>query len=240
MPAPLDLTGRRFGGLTVQECGPRVTYGGLPQWSWITRCDCGAVEAFPQKRLTSGRQIACTRCSLPKCGICGTPFERKNPNQRYCSEECAAEAEKRNGREHYHRKTAADPGFNHRRGRRATARADENTREKRKAAQAAHRQRVREDPERRERAREYSREYARAWRDLLRLDPEEYERWKRERAEKTRDYSREWAAKWRARLTDEQREELRLRRIERDRQKALDELMQIVAVAKNKKGRDRI
>lgn len=103
-PAPLDLTGRRFGALTVLERGPRVTYGGTGMWSWRVRCDCGATETYPQKALTKKSGVrSCQRCRRPICDVCGEPFERSNPNQRY-HPECAAEVQRQHWRDYYYRK----------------------------------------------------------------------------------------------------------------------------------------
>ena len=56
MPNGLDLTGQRFGRLTVEgltdrrDCGNRV---------WRCRCDCGAITCQPTRALRSGIVISC-------------------------------------------------------------------------------------------------------------------------------------------------------------------------------------
>lgn len=231
MPVPLNLTGRRFGALTVIEVGPSVIYGGTAQRSWHAACSCGRHETYPQKRLTSGRVTACSVCSQPKCERCGQPFERASPSQRFC-EDCAPENRRRQFRESYYRRRTADPeGVAHkaraaRMKRMATDPEAERARQR--ANQRLYRERVRADTERLDRVRAYDRAWKQAQRDLLRLDPVEYESWLARNREAQRAYQREWRRRWRESLTAEGREAQREYHRERRRQAALAELLQIV------------
>ncbi len=51
----LDLTGQRFGRLTVLE--PAENIGG--RTAWLCRCDCGQETAVKTCRLRSGRAVSC-------------------------------------------------------------------------------------------------------------------------------------------------------------------------------------
>lgn len=95
MPAPIDLTGRRFGCLLVLGQQGWVKFGRI-QSAWLCRCDCGAEETLPLARLPyrdgGNRKDAatcCTQCRQQKdCVICGRGFSgRRNT----CSDECRAE-----------------------------------------------------------------------------------------------------------------------------------------------------
>ena len=75
MPAPLDLTGRRFGHLVAlaRERGSRPA-------RWLCRCDCGAGTIAPLRRLSSAadgdrRAVrACEACRSRRCAVCGAPY----------------------------------------------------------------------------------------------------------------------------------------------------------------------
>ena len=55
MPKALDLTGQRFGRLTVTEC-----LGSINGYRyWAVKCDCGNEELVPSGRLNSGRTKSC-------------------------------------------------------------------------------------------------------------------------------------------------------------------------------------
>lgn len=63
MPAKIDLTGRRFGKLTVLYRAPaHLSYrspGGTTISRWVCRCDCGKETLVMGNNLTSGRTISC-------------------------------------------------------------------------------------------------------------------------------------------------------------------------------------
>lgn len=56
-----DLTGRKFGKLTVIERGRNVYYGKEKQEfpAWVCECECGAVKLVPGHHLRSGRVKSC-------------------------------------------------------------------------------------------------------------------------------------------------------------------------------------
>ena len=56
-----DLTGQRFGKLTVIERGENIYYGKDRQEkpAWVCRCDCGAIKLVPGMFLRSGRVKSC-------------------------------------------------------------------------------------------------------------------------------------------------------------------------------------
>ena len=108
MPAQKDLTGQRFGRLTVLRKEGRVTYGGKPQAAWRVRCDCGREEVYPQNRLPHTSSIArssravtaCSHCSAPPCVVCGEPVlvgSRSNT----CSESCYRQHRRAQWRDSY-------------------------------------------------------------------------------------------------------------------------------------------
>jgi len=76
MPAPVDLTGARFGSL-VAESRTRHTDG---KTAWVCRCDCGRTTTVPTIRLSSvaddnPRAIrACEACRSRQCAICGALY----------------------------------------------------------------------------------------------------------------------------------------------------------------------
>lgn len=68
MPQRIDLTGQRFGNLTVREWVPGAKRDG----AWRCTCDCGGEHIARGHHLTGGRIISCG-CVRPKHGCKGTP-----------------------------------------------------------------------------------------------------------------------------------------------------------------------
>lgn len=113
MPAPLDLTGRVLGLLTVLGRGERVRYGSWQQ-GWICRCQCGTVLTVPQNRLPHaewvtrfpGRVVsACLACRGNPCRVCGENIPLRGDGHGRpvtCSPECKTEYQQRRWREGYH------------------------------------------------------------------------------------------------------------------------------------------
>lgn len=54
MPAPLDLTGKRFGRLFVIQADTSKKLR-----SWMCKCDCGKTTVIPTNKLTSGHTQSC-------------------------------------------------------------------------------------------------------------------------------------------------------------------------------------
>lgn len=93
MPPPLDLTGQRFGKLTVVRLGLSAQYNGRAQNLWVARCECGDERAYSQDRLmrpdASPHAIRhCPKCRTRACIECGTEFTVIHGPERYCSDQC--------------------------------------------------------------------------------------------------------------------------------------------------------
>lgn len=116
MPAAIDLTGRRFGLLTVLSRGKKVKWG-CWQYAWLCRCDCGAQISVPQRRLpyresipASHRIDACDDCRAKSCAVCGGPIPASS-SATTCSNECRREAARQYHLSRYHKKMDSDPDF---------------------------------------------------------------------------------------------------------------------------------
>lgn len=77
MPKAVDLTGKKFGKLTVGEyVGSRISSGKLRRYYKAT-CECGGTIELPGERFKSGQTASCgcmrwrTGPSNPKWGGCG-------------------------------------------------------------------------------------------------------------------------------------------------------------------------
>lgn len=199
MPAPIDLTGRVFGKLTVSRLGPTVQYGG-PCRSWVCRCECGEEITVPQKRLPyakwierlgSGRIVtACQTCSGGRCEICGAVIPRKRLPARTCKGECEETRRKRRGREAFRRRIERDPDLVRR------------NRQRR-------RERAARDPEYAERLRQWYRDQHRRRRERADADPEYAERLRRQSRDTYARHAERIQAERRARfqaLSPEQQE----------------------------------
>lgn len=67
MPKLIDLTGQRFGKLTVIQRGEDVHFSGKPCVCWVCRCDCGKIKTISGASLRSGHTKSCG-CSMVKHG----------------------------------------------------------------------------------------------------------------------------------------------------------------------------
>jgi hypothetical protein len=141
MPAPLDLTGRRFGALVVQVANGRVKWG---KWQtlWRCRCDCGADVDVPQNRLPhrdsippSHRVEACDDCRSRPCAVCGGPVPASSASAT-CSAACHDERKRQYHLAYYHRRAATDPEFAARMAERASRRYRDLTPDQRRAQNA--------------------------------------------------------------------------------------------------------
>lgn len=155
MPAPLDLTGRIFGCLTVLEQSGRVKFG-RDQAAWRCRCTCGREEIFATDQLVKRGIQDCAECRQADCVVCGkrVPLERGKKNT--CSDVCELVKVRAVQMEHYYRKVESDPQHN------VQAHA-------RRAARMA------ADPERSREAKEKERERMRRRAEALRADPQKLE-----------------------------------------------------------------
>lgn len=65
MPKALDLTGQRFGYLTVLQRVPDyVTSGGNKLRAWLCRCDCGIERVVTGAHLRRGKVKSCGKCGF--------------------------------------------------------------------------------------------------------------------------------------------------------------------------------
>lgn len=98
-----DLTGMRFGHLTVLDLVEMTTYGGRRQGLWHCRCDCGEELDLPTDKLPvterqresmmkSGRRLydRCEKCRAKTCPVCGRAFSYSHPSFICDRPECQA------------------------------------------------------------------------------------------------------------------------------------------------------
>lgn len=105
MPAPIDLTGRRFGRLVVLAPAGHVQFGNRMR-AWRCRCDCGVTITVPRVRLPYYRSIrqdfivdACPACRRGRaCKVCGTPFVPASSRSLTCSDACRDDLRRQNMR----------------------------------------------------------------------------------------------------------------------------------------------
>lgn len=72
---PLDLTGQRFGKLTViSEAEPHYQQNGNKKRRWLCKCDCGRETIVLQSNLTSNRGTKSCGCLAEKNGAKETPL----------------------------------------------------------------------------------------------------------------------------------------------------------------------
>ena len=95
-----DLTGKRFGKLTVLELAGRRQYERSSLPLWLCQCDCGNKIVVMSSYLLKGYATSCGHCDQkteeikypPKvgetyvCRRCGKPFVKLDTRQGYCPE----------------------------------------------------------------------------------------------------------------------------------------------------------
>lgn len=204
MPPPRDLTGLRFGKLTVLGQDGRVVWGQAMS-AWLCRCDCSAEIRVPRKRLTTRDPVhqlhSCEACRARPCDICGAPVPLV-AKAKTCSPECKAERDRRYQMAYYHEVRAHDPDDQQRRrDRNAAWWAGLTTDEK---LQVWRKKQASEDPD-------HVRARNRAWHQRRVADDPEYAERKRQQAQATvaatdpearRKYQREYARRRRARSAE--------------------------------------
>ncbi len=226
MPAPVDLTGRVLGRLTVVGRAGSVRFGRLMS-GWLCRCECGAEEVYPLARLPyrlnmNPRHVvaACRACRSTACLACGKPIPPRAGGGTACSRACRLNLQKTRSRDWYaahayrHKKRTAANAKARLAVLRERARTDPAAAEKLKAAERRRwerkRERMRTDPAYRERVRRqtaatYARHAERIQRErrdrLDRLTPEQLADW----LERARLYGRRYRRRWRAELAVETR-----------------------------------
>lgn len=93
MPAPLDLTGQKFGLLTALRKVPSKNH----HTYWLCECECGRQKEIQTSHLTRGKTKSCGHClkgykeiSLKEkaCILCGQPFKPNNGARVYCYDCC--------------------------------------------------------------------------------------------------------------------------------------------------------
>lgn len=108
----LDLTGRRFGKLTVtgENPSPYISPGGKPIRRWDCVCDCGNRVTVLQNQLTTKRnpaqscgcahaeamrRVGAERQAYRVCTVCGKRYPAPpSSNRTTCSPECSAARKK--------------------------------------------------------------------------------------------------------------------------------------------------
>ncbi|MDH1109998.1 hypothetical protein N5C55_01415 [Pseudomonas otitidis] len=209
MPAQRDLTGDRFGELTVIRRDGSAVYG-RPCAAWLCECDCGRREVVAQIALARGKITACYHCRRPDCIVCAGKVPAHRPRSNTCSEACARTKKRKQWLAYYHAAVARDPEFNRNRHLRTLARmaADPALAERIRAIHRAANARWRQDPANREALRRYSAAYWVENRETIiaarraRLDamtPEQLQHW----LHRMRQHSRAWATRYRARMRDD-------------------------------------
>lgn len=120
MPAHRDLTGMKFGDLTVVKLIKHVPSSERKMASiWRIKCKCGRVEDMRQlwipycksNKLRRSARYGCTVCFRGPCEICGSEI-LTDSFIGVCSPQCQHERQKANDRNHYYRMVAKDPDFN--------------------------------------------------------------------------------------------------------------------------------
>lgn len=118
MPAPLDLSGHRFGKLVaIQRARERNS-----RTAWLCMCDCGTETLVPVSRLSSvsdnnPRAIrACERCRSRRCKVCGRPFLTPGSTATCGDETCRLTNRRAVNTEALARSEIREPGINRRRG----------------------------------------------------------------------------------------------------------------------------
>lgn len=120
MPAPLDLTGQRFGKLLVlNSTGRKRETLSKEALLWLCQCDCGRQEEIPQlyipstpsKALRRGAKWACSVCSRGRCEICNGEI-LTDQFLGVCSQVCHYERRRLNYRNHYYRLVEKNPNLN--------------------------------------------------------------------------------------------------------------------------------
>jgi hypothetical protein len=216
MPARHDLLGARLGRLVVLSEAPSPT---RDTRAWRVRCDCGAEEIYPQRRLTQNRADrpavrACYRCSAPPCDVCGRPVEDYSRGRRVCADPACALTRAREQSLAYYYRVQRDPiGAARRRAaieaRLARLRAeDPDAIARANAARRARSARAMQDPAMRERKRAQARQWyalhaervlATRRARLDALSAEQMARW----IDRTRAYGRAYRRRWRENLSQD-------------------------------------
>jgi hypothetical protein len=207
MALHVDLTGRKYGRLTVVKSGGKQIYAGKPCYMWWTLCDCGREELVPQSQL-SRRKAGCAVCRRGPCVVCGGEIVRET-TKNTCCDQCEQEKRRNIYLKSYYKKVADDPEYNIRRHlqtKERIAQDPEFAARYRELGREANR-RKRANPEYREKVLEYSRQYYAENSEAIQhkrkmffaqLPPEEQERIR----ERDRAYSRKWRRKFQQWLSE--------------------------------------
>jgi hypothetical protein len=113
MPAPLDLTGERFGRLVALHPAVQPRRGKARRW--LCQCDCGELAAVETSALTKGHTRSCgclqreaaaeataalAAATVPRdCPRCGAAFGGRLSRSVYCSAACEVAARRQRERE---------------------------------------------------------------------------------------------------------------------------------------------
>lgn len=117
MPDGIDLTGRRFGKLTVVEFAGHHRGWARPKKQWLCKCDCGRKEVILQERLPHADYVvryrhahwACFVCRKTAiCAVCETEF-LSIKGDKTCSVACTKTYDRQLSRAAYSRRKEKDP-----------------------------------------------------------------------------------------------------------------------------------
>lgn len=228
MPAPLELTGRRFGRLLVQGRDDDVisSTGKSRRAAWQCLCDCGNTEVLTQDKLLARGYVECAQCRQHNCVVCGAKVPLDRGHKNTCCDAHEAEKIRAVQMEHYYRTMTADPEHNQKARAAQRARAEKDPAYAQlRAAQLAEQERRRWERKKADPAALASEsQRRRAWyaanadrvqakrRERVEaMSPEEYERWAEiQRAGARRYYERNRDdLAWLARRREYMREYLR-------------------------------
>lgn len=203
MPAPLDLTGRRFGKLVAVKRVERSDRRGT--W-WLCRCDCGGEQVAPTNRLNISDEDpralrACEACRSSRCAVCGAMFLKAGSGVTCGADACRREVARASSQRGTALEEERSPGIiaARQRARIAKLRSDPIAWAAHLEADKVRARRARREmtPDERDARRARSRERYRANRDEMRdyfrrwidaMSPEQRARWDLMAAEATRRY----------------------------------------------------
>jgi hypothetical protein len=87
----IDLTGQRFGKLTVLRPGTVKLFPcGQTARTWWFACDCGTRSTVEGRRLRTGEKHQCTACGKAASAAAGRALSRRLPSGRTIAEVSAA------------------------------------------------------------------------------------------------------------------------------------------------------
>lgn len=174
----VDLTGQKFGWLTVVRLVGKVQHGRNMVKMWSCVCGCGNELEVDQASLKKGQVPACKTCRRGPCVVCFEPItnESYSVKRNTCSDECHHEKIKEKSRRRYYKLIELDPEHNKKRHRQRVL-ADPDYNKKRYQRRM---EKFKKLPEKiQQKIIKKQNEYSRAWKSdyikhLKKTDPEGY------------------------------------------------------------------